>query len=145
VIKLKYAQIWRTDKGCESLFYDGVKCPSYAHTFEAHYRVISHRCGYGDDVHAYCFEHDFVHHFLNEMLFDQPSPALYATANKRVYLPEAEAVREEFMVQGFQRWMRAHERPIISLPMGWDGLKQLALEMLEKADVECRLEKREDA
>ena len=45
------------------------------------YRTLAARLGYGDDILAYCLEHDFLHSFIEQEVFDRPSPILYALAH----------------------------------------------------------------
>lgn len=124
LITLKHSSIERMAWGCVTRFRDGQYANSTPHDTH-HYHVIAHRCGYGDDVHRYCFEHDFLHSFLCERLFDTPSPILWGVAHERPLSSEQSAF-EELSVQATQRYLRSNERPIIS-GIGWDELKRDAL------------------
>jgi hypothetical protein len=128
-IHLRHAVIDLTDFGCISTFADGAVLPSQAH-YTPHYYVVSHRTGCGDDVVAYAFRHDFVHHFLAERLLDKPSPALWGAAHGNPVSP-GEAAIEESAVMTFQKWLHANERPIIGPGVDWDALKAEALALLE--------------
>jgi hypothetical protein len=127
VIKLKYASIDFTDWGCRTTFNDGAYADAIPH-HTPHYHVIAHRTGYGDDVLAYCQEHEFCHLFLEERLYDRPSLVLTGVATLKM-LNGREAAYEEVAAQTFQRWLRANERPICS-GLDWDGLKRDALDLL---------------
>lgn len=128
-IALKHCVIDWTDKGCITYFEDGTSVESHAHPSDFHYRVISHRTGYQDDVLAYCREHDFAHAFVEQELHDRPSQVLWALAHGKV-LNGPQSCYEEFVAQGFQRWLRTNERPILS-GVPWDELKAKALELLD--------------
>ncbi len=72
------------------------------------YQTLTRRLGYGDDTLAYCLEHDFLHSFVEQEVYDRPSPILYALAHG-LDAPETTAY-EEALVQLFQGFLRA----------GWD-------------------------
>jgi hypothetical protein len=84
--------------------------------------------GYGDDILRYCQEHEFAHSFVAERLLDRPSMVLSALARGAVVSGRV-ATFEELTAQAFQRWIKAHERPIIS-GVKWDALKTDALTLL---------------
>jgi hypothetical protein len=125
---LKYATLTFDPKGCSTWFEDGKCAPAVPHDTH-HYHVIAHRCGYADDIMAYCREHEFAHSFMEERLQDRPSRVLWGVAHNQ-QLSGPEAAYEEMMAQAFQRWLRAGERPIIS-GVDWDALKRDALRLLE--------------
>lgn len=129
VVTLKFCVIEPTEPGCRVFFEDGTFCDAHAH-YTPHYHVISHRCGYGDDVVAYAREHEFAHCFMEERLHDRASLALWAVAHGKM-LSGHRSAYEEIAAQTFQRWLRANERPILS-GVDWDGLKRDALALLEK-------------
>jgi len=127
VIQLRFAAVTYTEDGCISWFGDGTfwgAQPHYTH----HYHVIAHRLGYGDDVLAYCREHEVCHHLICEWLLERHSPILWGLAHGEEIDPNA-AVFEEMGAQALQRWVRANERPIIG-GVDWDSLKQRALELM---------------
>lgn len=126
-IQLRFASIERTESGCVTIFADGTRLNSIPHDTH-HYHVIAHRCGYGDDVLAYCFEHDFCHSFVCEQLLYVRSDALYRSAIGKP-VQDGVAAFEEMAVHTFQRWLRANERPIIG-GVDWDALKRDALALL---------------
>lgn len=128
MIQLEFCTVERTDWGCCVRFPDGSSAPAVPQTVP-HYTVIAHRCGYGDDLHAYCVEHDFSHAFTEERLHRRPSRVLWALAHGGM-LSGNEAAYEEIAAQVFQRWLRANERPIIG-GIAWDDLKRDALRLLE--------------
>jgi hypothetical protein len=68
------------------------------------YRALAKRLGYGDDILAYCLEHDFLHSFIEQELFDRPSPILYALAHG--YPAPSTTAYEEALVQMFQGFLR---------------------------------------
>lgn len=130
--ELKYCTVYYDPalpdlKRMHTQFYDGTKYGAFPHDTQ-HYHIIAARCGYSDDTWRYCFEHDWVHSFLAEKLCDAPSHSLWALAHNDVP-SNVTSVYEEALVQMFQRWMRANERPIIpGLP--WSQLKSEALDLL---------------
>lgn len=127
VIDLRFAQIRWTDFGCEVEYQDGATISAWPHDTH-HYHVISHRCGYQDDILAYCREHEFCHEFLSQELFGRPSQVLFPLAHKRV--PRLGlALQEEALTQMFQRWLRAAEEPILD-GADWRKLKEQALALL---------------
>ena len=129
-IDLRFCSVERTEWGTCTRFPDGTSCPSVAHD-SAHYHVIAHRCGYGGDLAAYTFEHDFAHAFVEERLHCRPSKVLWGLAHG-VMLSGHDAAYEEIAAQTFQRWLRANERPIIG-GVNWDALKHEALALLESS------------
>jgi hypothetical protein len=140
-IQLKYACIERIEPGqheseqfplggAKVVFESGAEVYSTPH-MTPHYHVIAHRCGYGDDVLAYCFEHEFCHLFVEQEFHGMPSRVLHGLAVGKMLSGKA-AAYEENMAQTFQRWLRANERPILS-GVNWDDLKDRALKLLDEA------------
>ena len=127
-VELWHCSIVWTDEGCETVFLDGARIGAFPHPQIPHYHVIAHRCGYGDDLRAYCREHEFCHSFMAEKLYGNPSAVLWDLAHGKEPAP-GPAVAEEMAAQTFQRWLRANERPIIG-GCDWDGLKAEALRLL---------------
>lgn len=125
IANLTYCQIVSDGWRVTVTFPDGRTCPAVPH-MTPHYHVISHRCGYGDDVAAYCFEHEVAHAVVCEVLWDQPSPVLDAVASGRM-LSGRDAVAEELLAQTLQRFARAGERPIIG-GIDWDAMRARFLE-----------------
>lgn len=130
-IKLTSAEILFDGDTGETLvsFYDGAEIEAQPHE-TAHYYVIAHRCGYGDNIARYCFEHEFCHEFLSERLHGSPSPVLWSLAHGETDLTDGECAEEEISVQTFQRWLRGNERPIVG-GVAWDDLKREALQLLD--------------
>lgn len=128
IIPLQFCTVEFTDWGCITRFQDGAEAPSVPHPDDPHYREITRRCGYGDDVMAYAREHDAIHSFLIERVKGKPSPVIWAAAHPPV-LSGADSFEEEMAVQGFQAWLRADVEPIIA-GVNWHGLKREALELL---------------
>jgi hypothetical protein len=117
MISLRHCEIEWTDFGCATRFADGSEIGAHPHA-TPHYHVIAHRTGYGDDLMAYCREHELAHAFTQEALHDRPSPILWALAHGDMPSGRA-AAEEEVFAQTFQRWVRAAERPIIG-GVPWD-------------------------
>lgn len=62
MIKMKHCLFEYTPEGARTYI---LGHPVEAHPHHTpHYHVIAHRCGYGDDVMAYCREHEFCHNFV---------------------------------------------------------------------------------
>lgn len=131
MIQLRFCSIEYLEWGCLTRFPDGSEVPAIPHYENPHYHVISHRCGYGDDLLRYCREHEVAHSFLAEALLNGPSRVLWALAHKRTPRPGM-ALLEEMGTQQFQRWVRANERPILS-GADWDDLRRRFLEALNDA------------
>lgn len=129
IIPLQFCTVEWTDWGCITRFNDGAEAPSVPHLADAHYREITARLGYGDDLMAYCKAHDFCHCFLEERLHGRPSRVLWGLAHKRP-LTAHDAAYEELAAQAFQRWLQAGEEPIVGPGVDWWGLKRAALELL---------------
>jgi hypothetical protein len=126
VIRLADAELEFTDFGCTTRFDDGAHVDSIPHN-TPHYCIVAARCGYGDDVMAYCREHDALHLLVSERLLQRNS-ILWSVAHGFVLRP-GEAQAEEALVQLVQRYVRANEEPIIA-DYDWAGLKTEALELL---------------
>jgi hypothetical protein len=129
LIQLRYCTLEFTPDGAVTRFPDGTEIGAHPHPGNHHYHVISHRLGYGDDVLAYCREHELCHSLVEERLHDRPSRVLWALAHGST-LSGRDAAYEELTAQTLQRWLRANERPIIS-GVRWDEIKRDALEMLD--------------
>ena len=129
-ITLKFCTIERLPDEVLVTFIDGASCPATPHPDMPHYREITARCGYGDDVWAYCFFHEFAHAWIEERLYDRPSRVLWALAHETM-LSGKEAVYEEITAQVFQRWLHADERPIIG-GVPWDKWKAEALALISE-------------
>jgi len=142
-IHLKHCRVEFHDWGAVTHHEEGVPVPATPHQTH-HYREIAYRCGYTvfltGGMHGtkidwpasclmYCQEHEFAHAFIAEKLFDRPSAVLEAIAMGKP-LRGNHAVYEEITAQTFQRWTRAHERPIVG-GVDWDGWKAEALELLD--------------
>lgn len=106
---------------------------AYPHPEDPHYPVVAYECGYGDDLMAYCREHDFVHSFLADACGELAgSPVLWWEARCALHPYPLNAVREEALVIAFQRWLRANQAPIIAFPgYSWDELKRKAMHYLD--------------
>lgn len=127
-IRTRFATVEPTPRGCITRFDDGSECASHDHPNDPHYRVISHRTGYGDDTARYALEHDVCHLLIEEALYGRPSRILHGLALGVPLHPKA-SVYEEMAAQSLQRWIRANERPIIG-GVNWDALKDHAIRTL---------------
>jgi hypothetical protein len=136
VISLKYGSIRWTDTGSLACLEHYGCTKAIPHPEDHHYHVIAHRCGYGDDLPAYCREHDFTHIFLCDRLLDSPSPVLAAQCLREA-IDANEVAFEELAVQAFQRWLRANEEPIVA-GIDWQSLKREALELLNAENERAR-------
>jgi hypothetical protein len=119
--------MWWIRTGCITVWPGSVELFSHPHNIP-HYYVIAHRLGYGDDLIAYCREHDFFHNFCEQYFNDRPSPTLMATA-RGIELPRYASIPEEILVQTCQRWVRTNERPIVA-GVDWDAFRREALDVL---------------
>jgi len=126
VMRLKHCDLRAWEWGCETVFPDGTSVPSTPHD-TAHYHVISHRCGFGDDLNGYCLSHDLMHSLTQEWFYDRPSEVLWAIAHGQMLSGRA-AASEEIVAQVAQRWVWANEQPIIG-GVGWSAFKARALEL----------------
>ena len=127
-IKIGSATVVYTDYGCYSAYPDGTGYAAQPHD-TSHYHVIAHRCGYGDDILAYCREHEVCHHIIGEWVKGTGSEVIRPLADG-AEPDQITAVFEEVMVQTLQRWLRTNERPIIG-NLDWDDLKHRALAVLD--------------
>lgn len=126
-IQIGNATIEYTPQGCVTHYPDGTSYGAHPHVTH-HYHVVSHRCGYGDDILRYAREHEACHHIVSEWIAGRRSDVLWPLAHG--YEPDpAEAVFEEAMTMTLQRWLRASERPIIG-GVDWCDIKRRALEVL---------------
>lgn len=120
VVTAKHCVVNIADYGCVTIFPDNSMFGAHPHDTH-HYHVISHRLGYGDDIWAYCVEHEIAHVVVAEFFHDRASHVIWELAHQRE--PAAmETLHEEVLAQMLQRWARTHERPILG-GVDWDGLK----------------------
>ncbi len=134
-LDLKFARIETVSAGneivgCRSFFEDGTSYGAEPRPDTPHYRVISHRLGYGDDMMRFCIEHEIYHHLAAEFLLDRPSSILWLLAHEETPHP-INAAQEELLVQTCQRWANCNERPIVG-GVDWDGFYLFAHEKLAK-------------
>jgi hypothetical protein len=128
VIELRHSRLdYVPEFGAVTHFADGTSYGAHPHDTH-HYHVISHRCGYGDDIEAYCREHEACHLIVEEWLFDRPSRIIWGLAHGEPLSP-VDSVYEESAAQLLQRFLRANERPMIG-GVDWCGLRAFALEKL---------------
>ena len=124
---LKYCVVVSDGWTTTVTFDDGAVCTAVPHD-TPNYHVIAHRCGYGSDIAAYCFEHEVAHALVAEWFWGTPSPVLRGVATKNL-LSGKEAAFEELMAQTLQRYHRAHEWPIIG-GVEWGDLRARFKEMV---------------
>jgi heat shock protein HspQ len=143
MLQLRYCSIEWTADGARVVFTgnrgpvpngETVACP---HAEQPHYHVIAHRCGYGDDVMAYCREHELAHAVISQELLEAPSLVLFGQAYELPVKP-GHALLEEMAAQVLQRWVRANERPILA-GHDWDAIKAKFLGYVEHLNAELRL------
>lgn len=128
MIQLRHASVEVHEHGCTSFFVDDTRVEAVPHPWDHHYSVIAHRCGYGDDLHRYCVEHEVAHHVVCETLLGEASPVLWGIAHGEP-LPPEKAAFEEMMAQGLQRYARAAEEPIIG-GIDWQAMRNRFLQVL---------------
>jgi len=128
-IQIGTATVEYTPDGCVTRYQDGSSYGAQPHDTH-HYHVIAHRCGYGDDILAYCREHEVAHHITCEWIVGFPSHVISSLAAGQEP-HQGVAVLEEMAAHTFQRWLRAGERPIIGGRVDWDALKARALALLD--------------
>jgi hypothetical protein len=130
-MRLKYAEITFYSWGCETVFDSGGKpVRSTPHPEDHHYHIISHRCGYLDDIRSYCWEHDLAHLFIEQYLFDRPSRVLLSIAEERT-LYGAESMYEEVAAQTLQAFARANVEPIVA-GVHWRALKREFISLADR-------------
>lgn len=129
MILTRYAAVTPESWGCIVTFDDGTTVPAQHHPGNAHYHVIAHRCGYGDDTLRYCQEHEVAHLIVEEMIHQRPSRVLWGLAHDEPLCPQ-EAAYEELAAQTLQRFVRANERPIIGA-VPWDKLRARFEEVMQ--------------
>lgn len=135
MVDLLYCAIEWTDYGTRVVFADGAEASAWPHYEDPHYHVVSHRCGYGDDLLWYCREHELAHAVIGEVLLDGPSYVLNCLAHQRD-VNYAAAVFEETAVQTLQRWVRANEQPIVG-DCDWWKLRERFLVYASKLVAPC--------
>jgi hypothetical protein len=128
VIQLRHCRVERTEWGCWTHFPDGTSFGAHPHPEVTHYHVVAHRCGYGDDLLAYCVEHEVARSFTAQKLRDKVSSVLWALAHDEP-VDRAAAIEEETMVLMVQRWARANERPLLD-GADWDAWRAEFLELV---------------
>lgn len=130
MLRLRYCSIEWTERGARVSFLGGADTEAWPHPDDHHYHVISHRLGYGDDVMAYCREHELAHAVIAEEFMDGPSYVLRMLARGMTPDPKI-AVVEELLVAAVLRWVRGNERPIVA-DFDWDGLRARFLGYVER-------------
>lgn len=126
-----------TDEGAVTHYDDGASWGAYPHPEQLHYHVIAHRCGYGDDLLAYCQEHELAHHVVAEA-FGSPSLVLFALAHGDEPGP-AIAAAEESLAINLQRYVRTNEHPMVD-GFPWEQARDRFLALLnprDEGDLQC--------
>jgi phytoene dehydrogenase-like protein len=121
MVQLRFCSLEWTQEGARVVFPSGKEAVAWPHPQNPHYSVISHRLGYGDDLMAYCREHELAHAVIAQELQGAPSHVLFRLAHG-LELDSGAALLEEIAAQALQRWARANERPILA-GHDWDRLK----------------------
>jgi len=134
MIRLDYCHIEWVDNGSRIVFFDGREVSAWPHPEIPHYHVISHRCGYGDDLLAYCREHELAHVLVAQELRQWSSFVLDCQA-REVTPCVGLAIMEEITAQALQRWARANERPIVA-DFDWDAIRHKFLYYAKQLDEE---------
>lgn len=135
MLKLRYCSIEWNEAGSRVLFPGSGETCAFPHPEVPHYHVIAHRCGYADDLLAYCREHDLAHAVVAEEFMKEPSYVLRCSALEQQPQDRARVIYEECMVQMLQRWVRANERPIIE-GWSWSVLRVMFLKYVSQLDAE---------
>jgi hypothetical protein len=116
VIPLRFATVSFYDTFCWTWFPDVGEGYGAVPQADPCYERLARRLGYGTDTLRYCLEHDFLHSFLWERAYHQPSGVLYAMATgKKPY----KTAGEEAVVQMFQGFLR-NPADAVTNPDGWD-------------------------
>lgn len=127
MIALRYCTLEFPDWGAVTCFPDGTYVNATPHDTH-HYHVVAHRLGYGDDILAYCQQHEFAHSFVAQELKNGPSVVLWELAHGR-QADRGAVIYEEATAQTFQRWLQAGEMPIIS-GADWERMRVDARRLL---------------
>lgn len=130
-IKMTFCSVNLYPTWCWTAFPDGSGFGAYPHD-TAEYRDIARRLGYGEDIMAYCWEHEVMHSFVSERISGQASPILWALAHRRRH-PDS-TVYEEALTQAFQGFLRGGLPMSATAPdVDWWSLRQDALWLLDHA------------
>lgn len=125
---LLFCRVAGRDGWTETTFLDGSIYGAHAHETKE-YRALASNLGYGDDIHAYCFDHEFAHSFLAQELRGSPSPVLWALAHGRKH-PEL-TVYEEALVIMFQGFLRGVAPMYAVAPdIGWWPIRERAYALI---------------
>lgn len=103
MIQLKYCTIERTAFGSVIRYPDGTESGNWPHQTDFYKWVVS-ACGHTDEK-LYCFEHEFCHAFLPEVLFDRTSYIVWQNAHK-LPIDDAAGEYEEQLIFYFQQFLR---------------------------------------
>lgn len=137
MLRLLHCSLEWTERGARVCFPGGAgETEAWPHPDDHHYHVISHRLGYGDDLLAYCREHELAHAVIAEEFMNAPSYVLRMLARGATPDPKR-AVIEEILVATLLRWVRANERPIIA-DCDWDKIKSTFLSHVAQLDGELK-------
>lgn len=119
---------------CTVFFYDGWAWTAFRKTGEgwgaipghdSTYHNLAKRLGYGGDIVRYCLEHDFLHSFIEQEVFNRPSPILWNLAHGRD--PPENTVYEEALVQMFQGFLRSNwEMTAVGPGIDWWAIREKA-------------------
>jgi hypothetical protein len=82
MVRLKYCTVERHDLLTLTTFLDGAVCEAVAPDTDWH-RQIWGWVGCEGDGGRYNFEHEFIHSFIAEAMWDEPSYVVWMAAHKR--------------------------------------------------------------
>ena len=117
-------------------FPDGQSFGAHPHDTQD-YRALSRECGYGDDIWAYCRDHELLHNLLPQEANGTPSHVLWHLAHGTK--PDPWKVwQEEALVIGFQRFLTGRDQSMPATAPGIDryALKAKALKLLDAVELE---------
>jgi hypothetical protein len=128
-LRLKYCEVDVWPDRVLTRFDDGTSYGAYAHD-TGHYRALADRCGYGQDIHAYCCEHEVAHSVVAEYLFNATSRVIWALAHGYV-ADKLDILLEEELAISLQAFTRAKVLPGSSAPaFSWFDLRNRFIEAL---------------
>jgi hypothetical protein len=129
-IKLMFCKIEFLHSGeAVTHFIDGTHYGAQPHYTDA-YIALARRLGY-DDVESYCQEHEFMHNFIAEEVFGEPSRVLWALAHGKKAATK-DILAEEALSIHFQAFLRNDWiMPATAPGVDWWALRDKAKELLQ--------------
>lgn len=137
-IQLTFARLDIHDdiQEAETIFPDGASYGALPH-HGFHYCALAKETGYGDDIWAYCRDHELLHNLLPEAVNGTPSHVLWHLAHGTK--PDPWKVwQEEALVIGFQRFLTGRDETMPATAPGVDRylIRAKALELLGSVQME---------